>query len=116
MPDVYMIDLSKRYYAVHVDARDNYLQGIHYIPFSDEDIERMKQDYEREKGQYWFYFGTFLRNFMKKYCRSKFAYEIDRDGSFSALVDGSFEPIDMQAIIDSPSLFWYDENTPIYRN
>lgn len=105
---------NTKYYAVHVDA-DNNLQGIHYIPFSDADIEQMKQEYEREKGPYWFYYGDYLQDFMRKYCRAKFAYDIDRDESFSALIDGSFEPIDMHAIIDSSSLFWYDENTPIYK-
>jgi hypothetical protein len=44
-----MIDFNKTYYAVHVQA-SNALNGIHYIPFTDEDIARMRQEYKTESS------------------------------------------------------------------
>ena len=76
MTDVNMVDLSKKYYAVHVDAGNN-LQGIHYIPFSDADIERMKREFDEtnEPGE-WMYSGACLRAFMSRYLKEKFDYDM----------------------------------------
>ena len=115
-----MIDLNKKYYAVHVQA-SNFLNGIHYIPFTDEDIERMQKEYETESPGYWFYMGDYLRKYMATYLKQKFGYDSHADVDFSVLIGGDFEPVGMDAIIqnqigeDGGSLLWYDAETPIYK-
>ena len=120
MTDASMVDLSKKYYAVHVQV-SNFLNGIHYIPFADEDIKQMRQEYERDSSGYWFYNGDCLRIHMVQYLKRKFGYDIRTDADFSLLMHGDFEPVDMAFIINHPCgedggmIFWYDEETPIYK-
>ena len=116
-----MIDLSKKYYAVHVQA-SNFLNGIHYIPFTDEAIELMQNDYVwMHTHGYWFYNGDYLRDYMETYLKQKFGYNIHADADFSALISGNFKPVDMKTVINNPCgedggvLLWYDDKTPIYK-
>ena len=101
MPNVNMVDLSKKYYAVHVDAGNN-LQGIHYIPFSDADIERMKREFDEtnEPGE-WMYSGACLRAFMSRYLKEKFDYDIQAD-VVGRVYMFDFDPMDMEAIVHTP--------------
>lgn len=97
-----MIDLSKNYYAVHVQA-SNSLNGIHYIPLTDEDIELMRQEcVSIEPPMLWHYQGEYLQNYLERYFRNKFSYDILTDAQFDAFTDGSFQPVDMEAIINEP--------------
>ena len=120
MTDASMVDLSKKYYAVHVQV-SNFLNGIHYIPFIDEDIEQMQKEYEKCSADYWFYNGDYLRKFMATYLKQKFGYNSHADAYFSVLIVGDFEPVGMDAIIQNPigedggSLLWYNDETPIYK-
>jgi hypothetical protein len=96
-----MVDLSKKYYAVHVDAGNN-LQGIHYIPFSDADIERMKREFDEtnEPGE-WMYSGACLHAFMSRYLKEKFDYDIQAD-VVGRVYMFDFDPMDMEAIVHTP--------------
>lgn len=80
---------NTKYYAVHVDAGNNILQGIHYIPFSDTDIERMKQD------------NSCLQDYMSRYLKEKFDYDIQSD-VVGRVYMFDFDPMDMEAIIHTP--------------
>ena len=97
-----MVDLSKTYYAVHVQA-SNALNGIHYIPFADEDIEQMRKEcVDIEPHVLWHYQGKYLHTYLKRYFRAKFSYDIFADEQFDAFTDGAFQPVDMEAIINEP--------------
>ena len=82
------MDSRSKYYAVHVDAGNN-LQGIHYIPFSDADIERMKHD------------NSGLQNYMSRYLKVKFDYDIQSD-AVGQVYMFDFDPMDMEAIVHTP--------------
>ena len=77
---------NTKYYAVYVDADNNILQGIHYIPFSDADIERMKHD------------NSCLQDYMSRYLKEKFNYDIQAD-AVGRVYMFDFDPMDMEAII-----------------
>ena len=79
---------NTKYYAVHVDS-SNYLQGIHYIPFSDANIEQMKQD------------NSCLQDYMSRYLKEKFDYDIQSD-VVGRVYMFDFDPMDMEAIIHTP--------------
>ena len=96
-----MIDLSKKYYAVHVQT-SNSLNGIHYIPFTDEDIEQMERDFHAENSRYYHYEGEYLREYMKRYLKEKFSFDCCEDANCVVYIDGSFSPVNMEAIIKSP--------------
>ena len=103
MTDASMVDLSKKYYAVHVQA-SNFLNGIHYIPFPDEVIERMRREYAPVKSELnWYYDGEYLTNLMRQYLMEKFSYDAHEDDRFWVMMHGDMEPVDMEAIINEPS-------------
>lgn len=79
---------NTKYYAVHVDS-SNYLQGIHYIPFSDANIKQMKQD------------NSCLQDYMSRYLKEKFNYDIQSD-VVGRVYMFDFDPMDMEAIIHTP--------------
>ncbi|MBO4519501.1 MAG: hypothetical protein J5704_05635 [Paludibacteraceae bacterium] len=98
-----MVDLSKKYYAVHVQA-SNFLNGIHYIPFIDEDIEQMQKEcVNLAPHELWHYQGECLLDYMEHYFRDKFSYDVLSDAQFDAFADGAFQPVDMPAIINTPA-------------
>lgn len=78
-----------KYYAVHVDAGNSILQGIHYVPFSDTDIEQIKQD------------NSCLQDYMRRYLKEKFDYDIQSD-VVGRVYMFDFDPMDMEAIIHTP--------------
>lgn len=80
---------NTKYYAVHVDAGNSILQGIHYVPFSDADIERMKRD------------TSCLQDYMSRYLKEKFDYDIQSD-VVGRVYMFDFDPMDMEAIIHTP--------------
>lgn len=80
---------NTKYYAVHVDAGNNILQGIHYIPFSDADIERMKHD------------NSCLQDYMSRYLKEKFNYDIQAD-AVGRVYMFDFDPMDIEAIVHTP--------------
>ena len=75
-----------KYYAVHVDAGNSILQGIHYVPFFDADIERRTQD------------NSCLQDYMRRYLKEKFDYDIQSD-VVGRVYMFDFDPMDMEAII-----------------
>ena len=102
MPNVNMVDLSKKYYAVHVQA-SNFLNGIHYIPFTDEEIECMKKECVNVEPQVlWHYHGEYLLDYLKRYFKDKFSYDVFSDTQFDAFTDGELRPVDMGAIVNKP--------------
>ena len=103
MTDATMVDLSKKYYAVHVQA-SNFLNGIHYIPFTDEDIVQMQKECVNiEPNVLWHYQGEYLWDHLERYFRDKFSYDILPDTQFDAFTDGAFQPVDMPSIINAPA-------------
>ena len=80
---------NTKYYAVHVDAGNSILQGIHYVPFSDANIEQMKQD------------NSCLQDYMRRYLKEKFDYDIQSD-VVGRVYMFDFDPMDMEAIIHTP--------------
>ena len=98
-----MIDLSKKYYAVHVQA-SNFLNGIHYIPFQDEVIELMRREYAPVKSEVnWYYDGECLESLVRLYLMEKFSYDVREDERYMVMMHGDMEPVDMQAIINEPA-------------
>ena len=98
-----MIDLSQKYYAVHVQA-SNFLNGIHYIPFPDEVIELMRREYAPVKSEVnWYYDGEYLESLVRLYLMEKFSYDAHEDERFWVMMHGDMEPIDMEAIINEPA-------------
>lgn len=98
-----MVDLSKKYYAVHIQA-SNFLNGIHYIPFPDELIELMRREYALTKLEAnWYYEGEYLESFVRLYLMEKFSYDVREDERFFVMMHGDMEPVDMAAIINEPT-------------
>lgn len=89
-----------KYYAVHVDAESR-LRGIHYVPFSDEQIAKLKQDYEDDMDKYGASDFVLLGDIMAQYLLDKFPYDWHPDTEFSAWMNG-FEPVDMNSILRTP--------------
>lgn len=91
-----------QFYAVHVDSESR-LRGVHYVPFSDEEIAKLKQEYNEDMALYGTTDFVFLHEYMAQYLLDKFPYDWQKDNDFSVWID-SFEPVNMDAIFNTPIL------------
>ena len=82
-----------KYYAVHVDA-ENKLRGVHYVPFTDEEIAKLKQEYDEDMTEYGATDFEYLNDYMAQYLLDNFPCDWNSDFEFMTWMD-SFEPVNM---------------------